>query len=56
MVKHTERVRLKGNGYTHRVLVGTRKKRDHLLELEIDVRIVLTFRCLTSTIVDVPHL
>lgn len=41
MVKHTERVVLKGNVYTYRVLVGTRKKINHLLDLGMDRRIVL---------------
>jgi len=41
MVKHTERVGMKGNVYTYRVLVGTRKKINHLLDLGMDRRIVL---------------
>jgi hypothetical protein len=40
-VKHTDRVGLKINAYTCRVLVGSRKKRNYLLELGIAGRIVL---------------
>jgi hypothetical protein len=41
MVNYTERTGLKKNAYTYRVLVGTRKESDHLLELGTDGWIVL---------------
>jgi len=34
---------------------GNLRERKHLEDLDVEDMVILTFRCLTSTIVDVPH-